>query len=312
MDSPVVSVILPVYNDCDVLPTAIESVLAQTLEELELIIVDDGSDDNTPSIVESYTDPRITFLQHTTNSGSATARNTGVKDANGDYIAFLDADDRWRPNKLDKQISSLESRSQEWVGIYCDFTHNTTPRNRIERAISNRLFHRRNIPHEGGDELIKYVLTKKFDIGSSSTLLVRKNAVEQIGGFDSELQRHVDLDFIIRLLQIGKIAYIDQELVTVAPHSNPSMDVIIDTKNRYLDKHSEIINELEANGYDIRKRHMVEIPRRYFEYGQLLNGLNHLSLSYFTKPSHVLRIVWSFSVGVLQIIQKKGTALLRT
>ena len=111
MSTPIVSVIMPAYNAEKYIDKAIESVLNQTDISLELIIIDDGSTDQTLSIVEKYkTYPNITILQNETNLGVATTRNKGIAIANGKYIAFLDTDDWWTADKLKKQVELIEEK----------------------------------------------------------------------------------------------------------------------------------------------------------------------------------------------------------
>ena len=101
------SVVIPAYNAAAFIGNAIESVLAQTCKPLEVIVVDDGSSDNTPAIVESYGDPVRLIRQ--TNSGPGAARNHGVRLATGDFIGLLDADDTWLPDKIERQAELIES-----------------------------------------------------------------------------------------------------------------------------------------------------------------------------------------------------------
>lgn len=111
MTSPLVSVIMPVYNSANVLKDAIDSVLQQTYTYWELIIIDDKSSDQSVSIIQEYCAkyPNITLIQQITNSGAAITRNAGVKQAKGKYLAFLDADDCWLPEKLAVQITFMEN-----------------------------------------------------------------------------------------------------------------------------------------------------------------------------------------------------------
>src|SRR4030043_1337098 len=102
--APTVSVIIPTYNRAHLVGRSIRSVLNQTYQDLEVIVVDDGSKDNTAEIVRGITDPRIVFLKHEKNRGVSAARNTGLKAARGKYIAFQDSDDEWLPQKLEKQL----------------------------------------------------------------------------------------------------------------------------------------------------------------------------------------------------------------
>src|SRR5262245_9487013 len=105
---PEVSVVIPTYNRAGFLKTAITSALAQTLQNFEIIVVDDASQDDTEKILRQFQDSRIRLIRHKTNQGVAAARNTGVVNSKGKFIAFLDDDDQWFPQKLEKQLRVLE------------------------------------------------------------------------------------------------------------------------------------------------------------------------------------------------------------
>lgn len=110
MSAPLVSVIMPLYNCERYVREAVDSVLAQTYGNLELIVVDDCSSDASPQIIELYGDSRIRLLRHEVNRGAAAARNTAIEHARGDYIAFLDSDDAWYPDKLEKQMAFMDRK----------------------------------------------------------------------------------------------------------------------------------------------------------------------------------------------------------
>ncbi len=112
--NPTVSVIIPTYNRANLVSRAIKSVLNQTYQDFEIIVVDDCSEDNTEEIVKSFNDSRIRYIKHKKNKGGSAARNTGIKRARGKYIAFLDDDDEWLPSKLEKQIMLFEKLSKHY------------------------------------------------------------------------------------------------------------------------------------------------------------------------------------------------------
>lgn len=117
--APIVSVIMPVFNAERYVAQAVESVLAQTVKDLEVIVVIDGSTDHSSEVVKKFEDPRLRLMEHPTNLGIASARNTGLRSAKGQYIAFCDADDRWSSiTKLQDQLLLLKS-SDEAIGTYC-------------------------------------------------------------------------------------------------------------------------------------------------------------------------------------------------
>src|SRR5215831_17207605 len=113
-----VSVIIPTYNRAGFLRTAIISVLNQTFQDFEIIVVDDASTDNTPEVVTHFGDKRIKYIHNDINKGDAGTRNVGVVNSNCTYIAFLDDDDEWLPNKLQMQIDMLEDALIDIAGIY--------------------------------------------------------------------------------------------------------------------------------------------------------------------------------------------------
>src|SRR5690625_3525723 len=118
-DAPTVTVVIPTYNRAHVVHRAIDSVLGQTFADFELIVVDDGSTDGTEAVLSTYTDPRIRYLVQLVNRGVSAARNRGIKEARGEFVAFLDSDDEWFPEKLERQVNRFK-RAPDNVGlVYC-------------------------------------------------------------------------------------------------------------------------------------------------------------------------------------------------
>jgi glycosyltransferase involved in cell wall biosynthesis len=125
--------VIPTYNRADFLPKAIQSVLNQTYRDWEMIIVDDGSIDKTEEIVKDYKEARIRYIVHKSNLGSSAARNTGIKNSRGEYIAFLDSDDEWFPEKISCQMNIFQK--EDWkCGVVC-----TGPSGRGKSTISTLL-----------------------------------------------------------------------------------------------------------------------------------------------------------------------------
>ncbi|MCK5177967.1 MAG: glycosyltransferase family 2 protein, partial [Candidatus Omnitrophica bacterium] len=116
-----VSVIMPVYNTKTYLGTALDSVLKQSWVDFEIIIVDDGSTDNTKKLANDFNDERIRYVRHEQNKGEAASRNTGIKLAKGDYIASQDSDDEWLPGKLARQVEVFENSPPEVGVVYTGF-----------------------------------------------------------------------------------------------------------------------------------------------------------------------------------------------
>ena len=197
---PLVSVIIPTYNRSELLKRAAESVLNQTFTNLECIIVDDASTDNTKDIVTEFDDDRIIYLKHEENKHVSAARNTGINRAQGKYVAFLDDDDMWLPTKLERQVQLLESLDETVGFVYCWMNYYDG-----DTLVQERL------PTLRGDIFEKALASQP--IGNASTLLVRKKCIEDIGGFDTNLLRGNDGDFIRRLCHSYKVDYIPEVLV---------------------------------------------------------------------------------------------------
>jgi glycosyltransferase involved in cell wall biosynthesis len=288
-----VSVILPAYNEADVIDRAIESVRTQTLGDFELIIVDDCSDDGTADIASSYDDPRMAVVHHSNNRGGGAARNTGIMNAEGRYLAFLDADDEWYERKLEIQHDHLSSMDDSHVGVYCA-VHNTNNHGPIASAVYERLFDTSTPPDEGGSELIPHVLSREFTIGGSSTLFIRADTVQQMGGFDSEFDRHQDIEFLVRLLKQGNLAYVAKELMMKHYTGPPSPDTVRDAKVELFEKFQEEIRSGQQNGFPIVENHRLSLARHYAHAGREGEALR----AFRTVPDRTLQDYVLFSVSL--------------
>jgi glycosyltransferase involved in cell wall biosynthesis len=292
-----VSVIIPTYNRAEVLPRSIESVLNQTFSDFELIIVDDASTDATQKVVNSYNDDRIEYIRHSENRNGSAARNTGIRSARGEYIALLDSDDEWDPLKLEKQVSQLRSRSSEWVANYCRAT--TQRDSRLIEIISNILSH--DAKHEGQKEIIKGLLTLSGFIHGGSTIIAKREVVEEIGGFDESFERNQDVEFTIRLAREGKIGYVDQGLVVLHESSRPSADTAAEAKNELFDAFQDEIQCLEKEGYNVRKYHNFILARYYIAEGDFERGFEYMRQS---KPANLRQV---FGLGYDLVKLTKST-----
>lgn len=204
---PKVSVIIPTYNRAEFLSTAISSVLNQTYQDFEIIVVDDSSTDNTTELINSFSDSRIKYIRHETNKGGSAARNTGIKMSSGQYIAFLDDDDEWLPEKLEKQVELLGNSSPKVGSVYTGLLT-------IDKACGKVLG--RSIPSGKGcfiDELIE-----NNRIGTTSTHVLRRECFEEVGLFDESLPSGQDYDMWIRISKKFHFEYIKEPLVKYSIH----------------------------------------------------------------------------------------------
>ncbi|WP_306054421.1 glycosyltransferase family 2 protein [Natronococcus wangiae] len=294
-----VSVIIPTYNREETVSRAINSALSQTVDSVEVLVVDDGSTDDTQDVLESYDDERVRPIYHETNRGANVARNTGIERARGKYVAFLDSDDEWRPEKLEAQLDLLEKRSEEWVAAYCDFAFElATPIDRLRGLAASVLSRADERPQmEGGEELIGEILADNVHTGAGSTLLVRTDVAREVGGFDETLDRFQDPEFVLRILEVGKLAYVDEPLVVREETGTPPADTIRQADEQYLSLYAEDVDRFEDDGYRIRSSHDLVLAKSYFSEGRLLRGGWHL-LRAAPEPRHVPGVLWAAGSGV--------------
>ena len=193
-----VSVVIPTYSRANLLPRALESVLNQTYDDFEVIIVDDCSPDNTPKIVKSYSDSRIKYIRHDRNRGANAARNTGIRSSSGEYLALLDDDDKWLENKLELQISRFEELEDSFGLIYAG-----------RRIVLNEEVIERYIPQMEGDI---YQRLLRRNVIPSETPLIKTECFDQIGLFDNDLRSCQDWDMWLRIAESYKISFVPEVL----------------------------------------------------------------------------------------------------
>ncbi|HEY9796728.1 MAG TPA: glycosyltransferase [Leptolyngbyaceae cyanobacterium] len=183
---PLISVVIPVYNNETTIQETIESVLSQSFSDLELIVINDGSQDSTLKIVSSILDPRLKVFSYP-NAGLAATRNRGVSHASGEYISFIDADDLWTPDKLEAQFKALQANPQAAVAYsWTDWIDQSGQFLRPGGHIS-----------VNGDVYAK-LLVRDF-VESGSNPLIRAEALAEVGGFDESLPAVEDWDMWLRL-----------------------------------------------------------------------------------------------------------------
>jgi glycosyltransferase involved in cell wall biosynthesis len=201
MTGALISCVVPVYNGERFLGEALESILAQTYRAVEIIAVDDGSTDGTRTLLESYGD-RVRYVSQT-NSGPATTRNTGIGAARGKFIAFLDSDDLWHPEKLARQMARFEARPE--LGLCL-----TQIQNFWMPEVSREEAAFRDHPR-----------SRAIDGFTSVTLLARRSVFEAIGVFDTSLKHGDDTDWFLRAESHGiPLEIVPEVLVRRRLHAN--------------------------------------------------------------------------------------------
>jgi len=207
-NTPTVSVIIPTYNRAHLVGRAIRSVLNQTFQDFEIIVVDDGSTDNTEEVVKSFNDPRIRYIRHEQNRGGSAARNTGIRAASGEYIAFLDSDDEWLPEKLARQVQLLRA-SDETVGLV--YT-------RVCYFDSTGKRHPGPVPKARG--YVWQALLEENVIGTASSVIVRKACFDRVGLFDERFPARQDREMWVRISQHFQVEFLPDVLTIRYLHSD--------------------------------------------------------------------------------------------
>lgn len=200
---PVVSIVLPTYNRAHCVGKAIDSVLAQTYRDYELLVVDGPSTDGTSEVVHRYSDSRITYLREHGASGAGAARNTGIRAAKGQYIAFQDSDNIWLPNKLQRQMEVLTTASPLVGLVYTGYA-------KYADGIFKGYYPQAHIRKRSGD--IHDTLLEESFIGCQ-TVVLRRVCLDAVGMFDERLVTTEDWELFLRITGRYHAACIDEPLV---------------------------------------------------------------------------------------------------
>ncbi len=212
-----VSVVMPTYNRRYIVAEAVRSVLSQTYQDFELLVIDDGSTDDTAQVAKSFSDSRIRYIRLKKNGGVAAATNKGLREASGEFISFLDSDDLWKPNKLECNVTYLDSHPEiqavfsdleKFDGdTYCSSFMRTTP-------FFSKLLTAASYP-EGialPQRFMYLCLLQEVPV-KPSTLTVRRKAVQRTGEFNEVSPSGQDWEFFLRLSRFACFGYIDRPLV---------------------------------------------------------------------------------------------------
>ena len=292
--SPRVSAIVTTHNRAELLPRAVDSVLSQTYRDLELIIVDDCSSDNTPEVVAGFDDRRIRSIRHPDNRRPSAARNTGIASARGEYIAFLDDDDEWLPAKLEKQVALLDSQLSR-VGLvygWLDEVDDSTGRTRPS--------YRRILSGDASVELLALHIPSP-----TSTLLVRTRAVRDVDGWDESLRMHTDLDFICRIAQRYHVAVLPEVVVT--RHVMHGYDRVSDITPEWLAHNADYLRR-HLDRYSTELSQLPQARASVFLYLSRVEMLRGNTRSAFSALFTAVRLDPG---GVCRTVARRGPARLR-
>jgi glycosyltransferase involved in cell wall biosynthesis len=211
--NPKVSVVIPTYNRAAKVRKGIESVLTQTFSDLEIIVVDDGSADDTANVIAKTFGDRIRYY-YQTNQGASAARNRGIAEARGEWIAFLDSDDEWERDKLEWQFKTLERFTPECGGCYTDVRLVNNPETRTFFQLAKESYR-----HQGQMGVSKQALELLVRPGGAgmviclSSFMGRADLIRKTGGFDLKLPYSQDSEFLFRLAMATNFCYVNRPLI---------------------------------------------------------------------------------------------------
>lgn len=257
-----VSVIIPTYGGGQFLERCVDSVLAQTYPNIEIIVVDDNGI-NTPhqiatsNVMKKYSSyQNVKYVCHKININGSAARNTGVKNSSGEYIALLDDDDVFYSKKIERQVKLMESLSDEFGATYCscDIYHDGR---KVGKTCASK-----------SGNLLYECLADKIQMASTS-MLIRKSAYLAIGGFDENFKRHQDLEFRARLAARYKIKaddFIGFRRILVFRNSLNTPELYKERREYYLKKMESYISSLPLKQQkEVRVHHRMEIALMFFK-----------------------------------------------
>ena len=291
--------VIPAYNRAASIGAAITSVLRQTWADFELIVVDDGSTDDTLAEARTIEDPRLRVIAAPHNMGAAGARNLGVEEARGTWIAFQDSDDEWLPEKLEKQMARLATSpvwsgdgEGDWGGCYCglltvgDLDARPGARTRLTYTPDP------DTAAVEGDILVPLL---ERNLISTQTLVVRRDLFLALGRFDEDTTPIEDWDFVIRLAARGPIAFVDAPLV----HQHFSPNSITRGVERRLVSQKRVVEKNIA----LYEAHPAVLARQYYilaginrQAGHLAEARDYLARSRRLQPASLRS--WGMSLYV--------------
>ena len=301
---PLVSVIIPTHNRAALLPRAIRSVLGQTYQHLECIVVDDASSDDTSEVVRQFDDDRLVYLRHQANRGGSASRNTGIAAAQGSLIAFLDDDDEWLPRKLEEQVALMESAPLDVGVVHCLHYTVTEERNPAQNG---------GAPAFTG-EVYSRLLQGECP-SSTSLCLVRRQCFEVCGGFDETLPSFQDYDLWLRVSQSYCFACVEQPLAILHRHGGSRISRDMEPRKAGLDRilskwGPEIRRHHGAAGYrQLKRRFLVPIhvnaARQALRDGRPGMATGHVLQAIWLQPTRLRKN------GSLVLELSQGTQLAR-
>ena len=268
--TPLVSVIIPAYNAERYIERALRSALEQTYQNLEIIIVDDGSQDETARIVQDLADSRVVYM-HQGNAGQGNARNNALRGCRGDYVSFLDADDFYHPRKIERQLEYLKAHARYKI-VYCNALH-------VYADAPDRFYRKKG--HYRSGQILPELLRSSYI--NPNTVLASREVFERCGGFVETRYYPEEWDLWLRIALAGfEFGYLDEDLVTVEirEESNTTMTIQPILKTNAISMFETLLPRgVEVGGTLCTKDRAVRRLRFKLAVAYLANGRRRESLA---------------------------------
>ena len=279
MKQPLVSIIIPNYNYGHFVGEAVESALTQTYVHIETIVVDDGSTDNSIEVLRNFGE-KITLIAQK-NAGVAVARNRGIQASNGEFVAFLDSDDSWLPEKIEKQIRRFQEDPSIGL-VHCGYV--------VFDASSRVVEHLNGLEGSLSHEMLRF--EQPAILGGGSGVMVKKEVLGRVGGFDQDVSPAEDWEFYYRCARVCKVGFVSEILVKYREHrSNAHLNIprmekaLLNAFDKTFALDPEL-NGLRNTSYG--KIHSV-LAGSYFSAGMYPDCIRHVVKSIRYSPKQIRR-----------------------
>jgi len=265
-----ISVVIPAYQAAVTIKDAISSVLTQTFTDFEVLVVNDGSSDETTNIIEAVSDKRVCLLVHPTNKGAAAARNTGIRAAQGELIAFLDADDVWVNEKLAKQVSLMENHP-EYGGCITGYRYETEEGTSIET------------PQKPESWLREF--SKGCAVAPGTTLIVRRTCYDMVGYYDETMPRHEDFEWLLRYSRVYDLGVVREPLAVVRRAGQSSAWKIEAANQAIIQRYRDVfLGQGKFFGHQVIGKRWLETSIHCFMDGDRKKGWTYLRKAVLENP----------------------------
>ncbi len=276
---PLVTALITTFNRSAFLKKAIESVLAQTFRDFELIILDNSSTDDTEEVIKGFGDKRIRHIRHEPMNISQ-ARNLGVREARGEYIAFLDDDDEWLPHKIEVQVNFFERAAEDIALVYGAFI-------KIDSE-GNELGVRR--PTLRG-KVLKGLIYQDDFTGSASNPMIRRSVVMELGGYDEKVVSGEDWELYLRIADKYRVDFTLDPVVRIRSHEGPRLgDKLLDTARLEIDTMARYRDIFEEDKR-LKSFYLQKIGGKFVRVGKAETGRGYIAQAIKANPSNY--VAWA-------------------